>query len=159
MEIEELKQEYQEWIIKVRLVHYKRLTTSTLPLDNNEKVILERLNKMLLEDGITKEAIDKEVDDYKQLSEEEKTKQIEEKVDDLVNKITTYLENIEEINSKDYPELYHRIQELLALKPTLANELIQKAFETKKINHCMSCGDSLYGKPCTYYFSKKLSYK
>ena len=159
MEIKELKQKYKDWITIVRLAHYKRLCISPLPLENNERFMLERLKKMLLEDGITEETINQEVSQYKKLSEDERTKQIKEKVGVLVSQIVTYLENIEEINSTDYPELYHRIQELVALNPSVANDLINRAFESERINHCMSCGDSLYGRPCTYYFSKKLTYK
>lgn len=161
MEIVELKQEYKEWITIVRLAHYKRLRTNPLPLENNEKKMLEELKQLLLEDGITEETINEEVSKYKNLSEEERTKQIEEKAGVLVSQIVTYLENTEEINSKDYPELYHRIQELVALNPSVANSLIKETFESEKISHCISCGDSLYGKPepCTYYFSKKLTYK
>lgn len=154
MAIEELKQEYKEWITTVRLAHYKRLS-NTLVLESNEREMLLKLKQLLLEDGISEETINQEVSQYKELSDEERKKQLEEKVEVLVSQIITYLENFEEISSKDYPEVYHRIQELVALNHVLANELIKETFEREKISHYMICGDPLSGGPCTYYFSKK----
>lgn len=155
MEIEELTKEYSEWIRVVRLAHLKRLSSSTLPLENNEKEMLRRIKQLLLEDGFTEDDINQEVRQYMELNEEKRKKQLEDKVRELVSQIVSYLGDIEEINSKEYPELYHRIQELVALNPTVANELINEFFEREKISHIMSCGDSIYGGPCTYYFSKK----
>lgn len=121
--------------------------------------MLIKIKELLLEDGITEDIINEEVLKYSELNDDERKKQMEEKVNLLVSQILTYLDKDEEINSKDYPELYYRIQELLALNPYSANEIIQEAFRQDNINHCMNCDSSLFGGPCTYYFSKKLSYK
>lgn len=150
--------ENKKWMIKVRLAHFKRLSSKLTTLENHEKEMLIKIKQLLLEDGVTEETINQEIFEYNKLNEEERKKQIDEKVEVLVSQIVTYLEDIEEINSKDYPELYHRIQEILALN-TDGNELISQAFERENISHCMNCSGAIYGGPCTYYFSKKLSYK
>lgn len=151
--------ELEQWIITIRLAHYKWLTTNIQSLKNNEKEMLLKLKQMLIEDGIAEQTIDQEILKYKKLSEEERKQEMIKKVQILVSLIINYLENSEEINSIDYPELYFRIQELLALNSDIANELIKESFNSENINYCMNCSNSLYGKPCTYYFSKKLSYK
>ena len=153
----ELSQE-QEWITKVRLAHYKRLSNTSV-LENSEQEMLAILKDLLLNDGITEEIINQEVCQYGELSEEERIKEMIEKAEALVSQIVTYLGDSEEISSKDYPELYHRIQELLALDSTRGSDLINEALEREKISHFISCGSSLYGGPCTYYFSKKISYR
>lgn len=155
MEVEELKREYTEWIKKVRLAHVKRLSTSNKPLENNEKEILIKIKQLLLESGLTEGDIDQEILQYKELTDEDKKQLLEDKVQNLVSQIISYLDDASEVSSKDYPELYHRIQELVALNPDVANELINDFFEREKISHFTSCGDSIYGGPCTYYFSKK----
>lgn len=154
-----MKKEEQEWITTIRLSHYKWLCNNTSSLDDMEKSMLIKIKQLLLDDGITEETINQEVWKYSELNEEERKKQMKEKAEELVLQITSYLENVEEISSKDYPELYYRIQELLALDPHSANELIKEVFAQDGINHCMNCNNSLFGEPCTYYFSKKLSYK
>lgn len=159
MNDEEMKQTNQDWIKVVRIAHLKRLSLTEETLNNNDKVNLARIKQLLLENGSTEETINQEIFSYKNLSEEERTQQLVEKTEELTSLITEYLEIFEEISSKDYPELYHRIQELVALNPDAANDLIKATFTREHINHCMSCGDSIYGRPCTYYFSKKLSYE
>lgn len=159
MEEEKLKQEYQEWINAVRLAHLKRLSLNEETLDNNELTILKQFRSALLNDGVSEEFIKDEVSKYKATSEEERLEELKTKVNNLVNRINALLASKEEISSIDYPELYHRIQEVIALEDKIANKLISDSFESEGINHCMSCGDSLFGRPCTYYFSKSLSYK
>ena len=154
MEANELKKEYDEWVRKIRLAHYKRLSTA-LSLDSEDKNMLVIFRQLLLDDGFTDDVLAQEVLQYKELSDEEKKKQIDDKAQELVDKIMSYLENNEEISSKVEPELYHRIQELLALDPKGANKLIDEFFEREEIYRCTVCGDSLFGGPCTYYFSKK----
>lgn len=149
--------DYKEWIIKVRLAHFKRLSISKL--DNNQKELLLRLKELLLEDGINEEELRNQTLVYGQLNDEEKIKILEDKVLELVMKLLPILETNDEVSSKDYPEFYHAIQELIAYSPDEANKLIKEIFAKEHINHCMSCGSSLYGNPCTYYFSKKLTYK
>ena len=160
--MKQLNQEDKEWLTKIRLARYKSLSISPKPLEYEEKVIFERLKQFLLEDGITEETIDQAVLEYENLSEDERKQQLLEKVEVLVSQIITYFdENKEdkEIDSKRYPILYYRINELIGLNPTLANQLIKEAFAREKINNCMNCSNSLYGGECTYYFSKKLTYK
>lgn len=154
MEANGFKQKQDEWIRKVRLAHYKRLSNA-LSLDTDEKNRLIMLRQLLLSDGFTEEAITQEALQYGMLNDEEKQKQVDEKIEELVSQITAYLENIEEISSKEKPELYHRIQEILALNPDGGSDLIGEVFEKEKIYRCTVCGDSLYGGGCTYYFSKK----
>ncbi len=154
MEANELKKEYDEWVRKVRLAHYKRLSNA-LSLESSEKSMLVTFRQLLLDDGFTDYELTQEVLQYKELSDEEKKKQMEDKAQELVSQIMTYLENAEEISSKVEPELYHRIQELVALDPKGATKLIDEFFEREKIYRCNVCGDSLFGGPCTYYFSKK----
>lgn len=153
----EKAQEQNEWITKVRLAIYKGLSIKPV-LDNNEKEMQRILKQLLSQDGWSEETLDREISLYRALSDEERLKLLEEKAEALASQIGTYLENNEEISSKDYPELYHRIQELLVLDPSRANEVIKKTLERKKISHSESCGASLFGIPCTYYFSKKISY-
>lgn len=159
MNDEEMKQRDQEWIKVVRIAHLKRLSLTEETLNSNDKIILKRLKSLLLENGTTEETINQEILAYRDLSEEGRNRELIEKAEELTSLITEYLEIFEEISSKDYPELYHRIQELVALNPDIANTLIKDTFTREHINHCMSCGDSLYGRTCTYYFSKKLSYE
>lgn len=154
-----LKEEYDEWVKTVRLAHYKRLSLDPESLESNERYMLGQLRNLLLEDGFSEEALASLVEEYKDMDEETRMKEVEEKVKILVGQICEYLDGVEEISSIDYPELYHRIQELVALNSTLANELLRSSYDEKGIHHCMCCGDSLFGRPCTYYFSKKLTYK
>lgn len=159
MQIDESKQENKKWINKVRLAQYKYL--SIYASNEEEQNILKLLKQRLLEDGITEEIINQEVLDYKNLSDEELNKQIKEKVEDLVYRIVNLLakEGKDEVDSNEYPELYHRIQELMALNPKIANQLINEAFEKENISNGMNCGNALCGGGCSYYFSKKLTYK
>ena len=124
-------------------------------MDSDDKNMLVRFRQLLLDDGFTDDALTQEVLQYKELSDEEKKKQMDDKAQELVDEIMSYLENNEEISSTEQPELYHRIQELLAINPDGANELIKEVFEREKIYHLTICGNSIYGNPCTYYFSKQ----
>lgn len=153
------KDKYQEWLNKVRLAHLKRLSLNEETLDNNNLALLKQFKDSLLNNGLEEETINKEVSLYKEKTEEERIQEIKTKINTLVNKLNSLLAEKEEISSIDYPELYHRIQEVIALESEAANKLINDSFNTEGINHCMSCGDSLFGRPCTYYFSKTLSYK
>ena len=157
MEAEKNTQNNKEWITKVRLAQYKRLSMD--PEEYDAKIWLDKFKQTLLEDGYTEEQLNKEVLEYSALSEEQRIKQMEEKAEALVAQVMMHLENKEEISSAEYPELYHRIQEILALNPNIANQIIQDAFAAQKINEGMSCGDALTGGTCSYYFSKTLIYK
>lgn len=159
MDIEKVKHEHKEWITRIRLARYKSLSISTQMTEYEEKVMFKQIKQMLLEDGITEETINQEALNYSNLSEDERKKQIVEKVEVLVSQIAILLKTNDEIDSKDYPELYYRIEEIIALNPDLGNQLIKEAFERESINNAKNCSDSLYGGGCSYYFSKTLSYK
>lgn len=152
-QIEEIK----EWEKKVFIAIYKGLNIR--PISNYEKNMLVDLRKRLLDCGITEEEMEKIVSEYKKLSEEERRQEIEEKVEALVLQINTFLEGKEEISSDEYPELYHRIQELIALNEEVGNELINKAFARENINKGLNCGGRIYGRECAYLFSKTLRYQ
>lgn len=157
MEIPELKQEYIEWINKVRLAHYKRMKANLEALSDYEKNMFPSIKQALIDAGYSEDILRQEALTYQSLSEDERALKLKEKVVALVKQIEDKLCTSEEICSSDFPELYHRIQELIAYDSDKANELIQEAYESAGISHYMSCGDSLFGRPCTYYFSRKLS--
>lgn len=159
MEIPELKQEYNEWMNTVRLAHYKRMKANLETLSDYEKNMFSSIRQALFDNGYSEEVLNQEVSSYQSLSDDERIAQLKEKVDVLVKQIEDILDGTDEISSSDFPELYHRIQELIAYDSDKANELIQEAYESAGISHYMNCGDSLFGRPCTYYFSRKLSSK
>ncbi len=159
MEIPELKQEYNEWINTVRLAHYKRMKANLDALNAYEKNMFSSIRQALLDAGYSEEELSQEVSSYQSLSDDERILQLKEKVAALVKQIEEKLDTSEEVCSSDFPELYHRIQELIAYDSDKANELIQEAYESAGISHYMCCEDSLFGRPCTYYFSRKLSSK
>ena len=153
-----LTPEDKEWITKVLLTSYKSLSVGTT-LDYSDKIMLDKLRQMLLEDGFTNETLEQVVLEYAQLSEEERLKEIEEKVEALISQIVPLLEGKEEISSKEYPELYYCIQELVAINPEVANQLIKEAYAKENIRYGTDCSGSLYGEECSYCFSKTLTYE
>lgn len=149
--------EIREWEKKVFIAIYKGLNIRTI--SDYEKNMLVELRKRLQERGITDEEMKKIVLEYQNLSEEERRQEIKEKVEDLVSQINTYLDGKVEISSDEYPELYHRIQELISLNEEVGNELINEAFAREKINKGFNCGGRIYGGECAYLFSKTLRYQ
>lgn len=151
----EVKQEYNEWLLKVLLSHFKTLSVSTI--NNADRSTLENLRSQLIEGGITEEEMQEAVLEYEKLTDDERNKELEDKAITLVSKIDSLLNENKVVDTKDYPEFYYRIQEILILAPTIddANNLIHQTFDKANIEEHVNCTNRLYGENCSFFYVKK----
>lgn len=147
--------EAKEWIKRIRLAKYK-----SLYLDGKNSLLMNQIEKLLLEDGFSKEQLQAELNDYVQNEAPNQDEVIKVKVDSIMYDLTSALEQTKDgsLNTNDHPEYYYRIQEVVAMDPQLSSQLLGEAIERMNIEYTSFHSEDLNGNDLgnyTYYFSKK----
>lgn len=141
---------------KVRLAKYKYL--SLVSSDVNELNLLAIIEKLLLNDGFTKEELQLELDNYRENEFLNREAIIRNRVKEIILEITEKLKFSESINTSDYPIYYYKIQEVVAMDSKLGAKLLKEAFERASIEYAIWHSEGMYGDDLgnyTYYFERK----
>ncbi|MBQ2917572.1 MAG: hypothetical protein IJE59_05395 [Clostridia bacterium] len=148
----------KEWRKIVQLTYYARLSLiSNSGDDGSEAKKFKRILKK--EHGLSETDLQKELNKFKEEVLPKKETIIKQKAAEIISDIVEglkKLKNGEFLNTDDNREIYHRIQEIIAIDANLANEVLQEGVEKANITHRVVhttnfCGDDLGGY--TYYFS------
>ncbi len=148
----------KEWRTIVLLANYKRLcSTGNSQETNSERQKVKDILKG--ECGLSEEDLEKELQQYKEEVLPQKEAIIKQKAKDIMNDIVKALNEIksdESLSTADNREIFHRMQEILALDGDIADEALQEEEKKANITHTLIHqtnlnGDDLGGH--VYYFS------
>lgn len=150
------KAEKTEWLKKIRLTKYASLKLKSQKTKNDME-LMTAIEQTLLDMGIGYDEINNYCDWLSQDNLEERIAlKCNEIFDDIVIKIESSKEKT--INTHTFPEIYFKIQEIIAMDSELASTLLEEAERQAHIEHVTFMNSDREGNDCgnyTYYFSKK----
>lgn len=156
-----MKKTEKEWRKIVQLTHYARLSSSNNPQQVSAKA--EDFKKILKkEHGLSEADLQKELNKFRKEVLPKKETIIKQKAAEIMSDIAEGLKKLkkgESLNTSDNREIYHRMQEILAIDPNIASKAFQEEEEKANISHTMVhstnlCGDDLGGHTYYFYFDK-----
>lgn len=157
--MENVTEEAKEWLKRIRLAKYKSLS---LKEDNDSQKLMKEFEELLLEEGLTKEELQLELERYKREELPNKDGILKNKVEEIMYDIVATLEEKKPengyISTSDYPEYYYRIQEVVMMDAELGGNLLMEAERRADLEHTSYHNEDLQGNDIgnyTYYFNKK----
>ena len=152
-----MKKTEKEWRKIVQLAHYARLSINPEQVSPEAEELGETIKK---EHGLSETDLQKELKKFKEEVLPKKETIIRQKATEIIRDIEAGLKKLQKGESLstngDNREIYHRMQEILAIDPKIAGQALKEEEAKANISHTIIHrtnlnGDDLGGH--TYYFS------
>jgi len=151
-----MKRTEKEWRKIIQLAHFARLSINP----EQAAPTAEEMSEILKKDyGLTEEDLQKELNKFKEEVEPKKESIIKKKAAKIMKDIVKGLKKLEKgaiLSTNDNREIYHRMQEILAIDPKIANQALQEEQEKANVTHTKIHRTNMKGDDLgnhTYYFS------